>query len=134
MDLLVHNRTNLRIFHDRSKDLKVTDATSVRVSSAEEAEALREQGALERVTAETNMNRLSSRSHSIFVLTVCRQEPNEGRQRFAQLYLVDLAGSESVYKSGAKGIRLMEAGHINKSLLTLGMCVNALAVGESHVP
>jgi hypothetical protein len=77
-----------------------------------------------RETAETLMNRYSSRSHSIFLLTVSRQR--YGVTRFAQLYLVDLAGSECALKSGATGVRLAEAGHINRSLLTLGMCVNAL--------
>jgi kinesin family protein 11 len=34
--------------------------------------------------------------------------------------LVDLAGSENIQRSGAENKRAVEAGQINKSLLTLG--------------
>lgn len=50
------------------------------------------------------------------------------------LTLVDLAGSESVARSGAEGAMAKEAGNINKSLLTLGRVINALASNESHIP
>ena len=98
--------------------LHVTDATAVPVKSAAEATALLVQGSANRNVAETLMNRYSSRAHSIFLLTVSRQRG--GITQFAQLYLVDLAGSECALKSGTKGLRLAEAGHINRSLLTLG--------------
>ena len=42
---------------------------------------------------------------------------------------VDLAGSERAKKSGAKGTRLREAAAINKSLSTLGQCINKLSEG-----
>merc|ERR1712046_275269 len=103
---------------------------------------------------ETAMSRASSRSHSIFVLTIHRTDTPNHREagcpsvstaadetdplvlamcrkkhvvkpktkRVAQMYLVDLAGSECVSKSGCQGLRLKEAGHINRSLLTLGRC------------
>ncbi len=50
------------------------------------------------------------------------------------LTLVDLAGSESVARSGAEGAMAKEAGNINKSLLTLGRVINALACNEPHIP
>jgi centromeric protein E len=40
---------------------------------------------------------------------------------------VDLAGSERNNKTGTEGVRLNEAGHINKSLLMLGNVINKLS-------
>jgi kinesin family protein 5 len=51
-----------------------------------------------------------------------------------RLFLVDLAGSEKLSKTGASGARLEEAKNINGSLTTLGMVINALCDGNSHVP
>ncbi len=50
-----------------------------------------------------------------------------------KLSLVDLAGSERA--GGAKGSRQIEGAKINKSLLTLGNCIQSLAEGgKGHVP
>ena len=40
--------------------------------------------------------------------------------------LIDLAGSEWTNITGSKGVRLIERGNINKILLVLGNCINAL--------
>ena len=45
----------------------------------------------------------------------------------SKIHLVDLAGSERANASGATGQRLKEGGHINKSLVTLGSVISALA-------
>jgi kinesin family protein 11 len=50
------------------------------------------------------------------------------------LTIVDLAGSECVGRSGATDARLLEAGNINKSLLTLGRVINSLANNEPRIP
>jgi len=44
--------------------------------------------------------------------------------------LVDLAGSERVSNTNSNGIRLLESGNINKSLLALGNCINYLVDGK----
>jgi kinesin family protein 18/19 len=44
----------------------------------------------------------------------------------AKLNLIDLAGSERASNTRNKGIRLVEGANINKSLLSLGNCINAL--------
>ncbi len=81
------------------------------------------------------MNAESSRSHSIFVITITQKELETGSAKSGQLFLVDLAGSEKVGKTGASGQTLEEAKKINKSLSALGMVINALTDGKStHIP
>ncbi|TVU03814.1 hypothetical protein EJB05_50623, partial [Eragrostis curvula] len=65
------------------------------------------------------MNRLSSRSHSVFTCIVESEWEKDSVPylRSTRLNLVDLAGSERT--SGAEGDRLKEASNINKSLYTL---------------
>jgi kinesin family protein 18/19 len=46
--------------------------------------------------------------------------------KIAKLSLIDLAGSERAANTNNKGIRLVEGANINKSLLALGNCINAL--------
>ncbi|VAI71857.1 unnamed protein product [Triticum turgidum subsp. durum] len=86
----------------------------------------------------TNFNLLSSRSHTIFTLTVESSpfcESNEGETvTFSQLNLIDLAGSESS-RAETTGARRKEGSYINKSLLTLGTVISKLTDGKAtHVP
>ncbi len=74
----------------------------------------------------SDMNAESSRSHSIFRITINQRNTETGAQKTGNLYLVDLAGSEKVGKTGASGQTLEEAKKINKSLSALGMVINAL--------
>jgi kinesin family protein 5 len=81
------------------------------------------------------MNAESSRSHSIFVITITQKNVETGSAKSGQLFLVDLAGSEKVGKTGASGQTLEEAKKINKSLSALGMVINNLTDGKSsHIP
>lgn len=74
------------------------------------------------------MNRESSRSHSILTLYLRCTRRLEGLEDVteARLNLVDLAGSERQQLTGSTGLRLKEAGNINKSLLALSSVINAL--------
>ena len=79
------------------------------------------------------MNERSSRSHSIFVLkSPTKDIANPNRVIFAALNLVDLAGSERASKTEATGARLKEGANINKSLMSLGNVINALAENANH--
>ncbi|KAL1545682.1 Kinesin-like protein KIN-5C [Salvia divinorum] len=85
--------------------------------------SLLERGSAKRRTAETLLNKQSSRSHSLFSITIHIKEATpEGEEliKCGQFNLVDLAGSENISRSGAREGRAREAGEINKSLLTLG--------------
>ncbi|CAG8790710.1 14107_t:CDS:2, partial [Acaulospora morrowiae] len=87
-------------------------------------------GGSARIVAYTNMNAESSRSHSIFVITVSQKNLSDGSIKSGKLSLVDLAGSEKVGKTGASGQTLEEAKKINKSLSALGMVINNLTDGK----
>ncbi|EEF29376.1 kinesin-like protein KIN-5B [Ricinus communis] len=107
------------------------------VYSANEIYSLLERGAAKRRTADTLLNKRSSRSHSVFSITVYIKEATIGDEELikcGKLNLVDLAGSENISRSGAREGRAREAGEINKSLLTLGRVINALVEHSAHIP
>lgn len=56
-----------------------------------------------RKVASTKMNDQSSRSHSLFLMTVSQTNLENQSVKIGKLYLVDLAGSEKVGKTGASG-------------------------------
>ena len=116
----------------------VKDLSSFVVKEIAEMKEVMETGRKSRHVGETLMNRDSSRSHSIFQITVETSDVGPDGQphyRVGKLNLVDLAGSERQSKTGSTGDRLKEATNINKSLLTLGNVISALVDGVStHVP
>jgi kinesin family protein 5 len=57
-----------------------------------------QQGALNRAVAATGMNEGSSRSHSVFMVTVEQRNLETNNQKAGKMFLVDLAGSEMVKK------------------------------------
>jgi hypothetical protein len=64
----------------------------------------------------TQMNSESSRSHSIFTITIETSEPGvdgKPKVKMGKLNLVDLAGSERQKKTEASGDRLKEGAKIN---------------------
>ncbi|CAK5078563.1 unnamed protein product [Meloidogyne enterolobii] len=129
---------SLRIFDDKEKGVSIIGAEEVIVLSLKEVYDLLRRGAEKRRTATTLMNMTSSRSHSVFTISVMIREPGlvDGEEllRQGKLNLVDLAGSENIGRSGATDIRAREAGNINTSLLALGRVINALTMGSSHIP
>ncbi|KAI9373449.1 P-loop containing nucleoside triphosphate hydrolase protein [Aspergillus egyptiacus] len=134
-DLLVPQNDNLPVHEEKSRGVYVKGLLEVYVSSVQEVYEVMRRGGTARAVAATNMNQESSRSHSIFVITVTQKNLETGSAKSGQLFLVDLAGSEKVGKTGASGQTLEEAKKINKSLSALGMVINALTDGKSsHIP
>lgn len=134
-DLLDMTKTNLAIHEDKNRVPYVKGATEQAVSSPEEIMGCIETGKSNRIVAVTNMNEHSSRSHSVFLISIQQTHTETKKQLNGKLYLVDLAGSEKVSKTGAEGMQFEEAKNINKSLTTLGMVISALAEGnKSHIP
>ncbi|CAO1619722.1 unnamed protein product [Parajaminaea phylloscopi] len=134
-DLLAPQNDNLQIHEEKSKGVYVKGLSDYYVGGQDDVYEIMRQGSNARVVSSTNMNAESSRSHSIFLLTIQQKNTDTGSQKTGNLYLVDLAGSEKVGKTGASGQTLEEAKKINKSLSALGMVINALTDGKSsHIP
>lgn len=134
-DLLRPQNDNLPIHEDKSRGVYVKGLFECFVQSIEEVNVILQEGGNSRQVASTNMNQESSRSHSIFVVTITQKNVDTGSGKTGQLFLVDLAGSEKVGKTGASGQTLEEAKKINKSLSSLGNVINALTDGKSsHIP
>ncbi|XP_071739930.1 kinesin-like protein KIN-12E [Rutidosis leptorrhynchoides] len=140
LDLLDPSSANLQIREDTKKGVYVENLKEIEVTSARDVIQQLIQGAANRKVASTNMNRASSRSHSVFTCIIESKWNSQGvtHHRFSRLNLVDLAGSERQKSSGAEGERLKEATNINKSLSTLGLVIMnlvSLSNGKSlHVP
>eukprot|EP01089_Gocevia_fonbrunei_P019256 TRINITY_DN675_c0_g1_i6.p1 TRINITY_DN675_c0_g1~~TRINITY_DN675_c0_g1_i6.p1 ORF type:complete len:932 (-),score=266.37 TRINITY_DN675_c0_g1_i6:10-2805(-) len=134
-DLLEPSRMDLKLREDKNKTVYIDGVTEVYVTCEDDIIKVMDEGGSNRKVAATNMNDTSSRSHSIFVLTLTQKSLEGGGTTTGKLYLVDLAGSEKVGKTGATGQTLDEAKGINKSLSALGNVINALTDGKSkHVP
>ncbi|XP_035540732.1 kinesin-like protein KIN-12D isoform X2 [Juglans regia] len=139
-DLLDPSSANLMLREDVKKGVYVENLSEFEVQTVSEILRLLTQGSSNRRVAATNMNRESSRSHSVFTCVIeSRWEKDSATNlRFARLNLVDLAGSERQKTSGAEGERLKEAANINKSLSTLGHVIMVLvdvAHGKlRHIP
>ena len=132
-DLLDPSKVNLQVRDSPLKGIYVEDLTYEFVTCKEDIVELLEMGQKSRATASTAMNSDSSRSHSVFVLTVHQKLPN-GTTKAGKLNFIDLAGSEKIAKTGASGDTLEEAKKINQSLSALGMVIKSLADGKPHIP
>uniref|UniRef100_A0A1J3DJF2 Kinesin-like protein n=1 Tax=Noccaea caerulescens TaxID=107243 RepID=A0A1J3DJF2_NOCCA len=136
-DLLNPAGQNLRIREDKQGTF-VEGVKEEVVLSPAHALSLIAAGEEQRHVGSTNFNLLSSRSHTIFTLTI-ESSPLGDKIKgeavhLSQLNLVDLAGSESS-KVETSGLRRKEGSYINKSLLTLGTVISKLTdVRASHVP
>ena len=134
-DLLAPQNDNLPIHEEKLRGVYVKGLLEIYVQNVQEVYEVLRRGGNARATAATNMNQESSRSHSIFVITIFQKNVETGSAKTGQLFLVDLAGSEKVGKTGASGQTLEEAKKINKSLSALGMVINSLTDGKStHIP
>lgn len=118
---------SLTIRQDPSKGVFVEGACEEYVASADELMQLIRLGEVNRAVASTGMNDISSRSHSVVMITLEVKDTVSGGLQKSKLCLVDLAGSESVGKTHAEGQTLDEAKMINKSLFTLAKVINTLA-------
>ena len=134
-DLLDTRKTDLAIREDKNKGIWVEDCTEEYVESEQEMFNFFQNGAANRAVASTKMNALSSRSHSLFAVIIYQRNIITESSKTGKIYFVDLAGSEKMAKAGIEGnAQLKEAQNINKSIMTLGMVINALTKGAKHVP
>ncbi|XP_068659259.1 kinesin-like protein KIN-7D, chloroplastic isoform X2 [Aristolochia californica] len=136
-DLLNPTGQNLRIREDNQGTF-VEGIKEEIVLSPAHALSLIAAGEAHRHVGSNNFNLTSSRSHTIFTLTIesspCGENSEGEAVSLSQLNLIDLAGSESS-KAETTGVRRKEGSYINKSLLTLGTVISKLTDGKAaHVP
>eukprot|EP00931_Biecheleriopsis_adriatica_P028678 TRINITY_DN17095_c0_g1_i1.p1 TRINITY_DN17095_c0_g1~~TRINITY_DN17095_c0_g1_i1.p1 ORF type:complete len:1279 (-),score=367.86 TRINITY_DN17095_c0_g1_i1:352-4188(-) len=122
------------IKHDDAWGTVVTNLTTVEVGSIDQISRLMEKAAKVRAVGATDMNAVSSRSHSVFALYLHGVNRELNSELHGALHLVDLAGSERLDKSAATGDRLKETQSINRSLSSLTDVFLAKAENRSHVP
>uniref|UniRef100_A0A673BAK5 Kinesin-like protein n=1 Tax=Sphaeramia orbicularis TaxID=375764 RepID=A0A673BAK5_9TELE len=126
---------------DQNHNMYVAGCMEVEVKSTEEAFEVFWKGQKKRRIANTQLNRESSRSHSVFTVKLA-QAPldadgdhilqDKNQVTVSQLCLVDLAGSERTSRTRAEGSRLREAGNINQSLMTLRTCIEVLRENQMY--
>lgn len=110
------------------------------VGNSEKIMEIFRKGMKNRHIGSTSMNFESSRSHSVFTLSLESKQTinNIVHLKTSKLNFVDLAGSERQKQSQVTGERLKEAGNINKSLTVLGLVINSLVENSQgknrHVP
>ncbi|KAI0759930.1 P-loop containing nucleoside triphosphate hydrolase protein [Irpex lacteus] len=142
-DLLVEPGTpaprgGLQIREDKS--VKVVGLTELRPASADEVKQIVLLGNERRTQSPTHANATSSRSHAVLQVHVT-QAPRTAsvteQRTMATLSIIDLAGSERAAATTNMGQRMVEGANINKSLLALGNCINALCASGGalrHIP
>ena len=144
-DLLVEpgnptSRGGLQIREDSNKSVKVVGLTELRPNSAEEVKQIVLLGNSRRTQSPTHANATSSRSHAVLQVHVTQAPQTAAlseERTVATLSIIDLAGSERAAATSNMGQRMVEGANINKSLLALGNCINALCESGGairHVP
>ena len=133
-------RGGLQIREDSNRSVKVVGLTELRPASADEVKQIVMLGNSRRTMSPTHANETSSRSHAVLQVHVT-QSPRTAalseEKTVATLSIIDLAGSERAAATTNMGQRMVEGANINKSLLALGNCINALCESGGavrHVP
>ncbi|XP_077935013.1 kinesin-like protein KIF7 isoform X2 [Halichoerus grypus] len=136
---------DIQLREDDRGNVVLCGVKEVDVEGLDEVLSLLEMGNAARHTGATHLNRLSSRSHTVFTVTLEQRgrapsrlpRPAAGQLLVSKFHFVDLAGSERVLKTGSTGERLKESIQINSSLLALGNVISALGDPQrrgSHIP
>ena len=111
------------------KGVQVAGLTEILASTPEEVIKVMHLGNRQRTTEPTAANETSSRSHAVIQITVEYKDRAVGIEAdicVGKLSMIDLAGSERASVTNNRGMRLIEGANINRSLLALGNCINAL--------
>ena len=128
-DLLSMSEECLDLREDPIKGITISNISELNVTSCSDIMELLKKGNKNRTQEATNANETSSRSHAILQVHVEYKDKATGLDveiKIGKLSMIDLAGSERASATQNRGIRLIEGANINRSLLTLGNCINAL--------
>jgi len=135
-DLLDTNKV-LNVREDTKNGTSIPGLSVHKPRGPDEVLKLLKYGNSNRSQHPTDHNKESSRSHAVMQIIVQQKAKDSGLSaevKTAKLSMIDLAGSEKGTATGHKGARFREGANINKSLLALGNCINALASGAKYIP
>ena len=129
---LIGDRAGLPVREDEQGKVFVQGQNEIETCSADAVLECLCRGSANRVTASTNMNAGSSRSHAVFTITLEQNvkhssDFDDNTNAYpsvvttSKLTFVDLAGSERIKRTGAEGQRLKEGIQINSGLFNLGL-------------
>lgn len=130
---IVH-AAGLQLREDANKRISIPGLTEHKLKTPEDVIALILAGNQRRTMSPTLANATSSRSHAVLQVNIRQSERSSEDVTLATLSIIDLAGSERASSTQNSGARLTEGANINKSLLALGNCINALCEGGKHIP
>ena len=140
-DLLVPggSKQALMLREDANQAVSVAGLSSHQPQNVQEVMDMIVRGNEYRTMSPTEANATSSRSHAVLQINVSQKDRNasiDEPHTMATLSIIDLAGSERASATKNRGERLQEGANINKSLLALGSCINALCDPRkrNHVP
>lgn len=140
-DLLVPggSKGGLMLREDANQTVSVTGLSSHSPQNVQEVMDMIMRGNECRTMSPTEANATSSRSHAVLQINLAQKDRNASVNEphtMATLSIIDLAGSERASATKNRGERLIEGANINKSLLALGSCINALCDPRkrNHVP
>ncbi|KAJ5921399.1 hypothetical protein N7466_009725 [Penicillium verhagenii] len=140
-DLLVPggSKAGLMLREDSNQAVSVPGLSSHHPQNVAEVMDMIMRGNECRTMSPTLANATSSRSHAVLQINVAQKDRNADVNEphtMATLSIIDLAGSERASATQNRGERLLEGANINKSLLALGSCINALCDSRkrNHIP
>ncbi|KAL5723519.1 Kinesin-like protein KIN-8A [Ranunculus cassubicifolius] len=125
------------VLREDKQGIVAAGLTQYRAYSTDEVMALLQRGNQNRTTEPTRANETSSRSHAILQVVAeyrARDISQNIVSRIGKLSLIDLAGSERALATDQRTMRSIEGANINRSLLALSSCINALVEGKKHIP
>ena len=135
---LLGNEKKLDIREDNNKGIIISGLKEFEVEDTNTFFGLFLKGNNNRYVGETNQNEQSSRSHAVLQINIFNKNKsgnNTNEITTSKFILVDLAGSERASKNlnSVDNKTKQEGSNINKSLLALGNCINALSDGNKFI-
>ena len=143
---LLGNREELKLIEDPIKGVLLQGVKELYVENVDNFFDILYKGNQKRTIGKTNANETSSRSHALLRINIENKDkegPNSANVSCGRFILVDLAGSEknnptinnnNETNNNKNVTRQQEGAKINKSLLNLGICINALAAKSKFIP
>ena len=100
-DLLNPDSVSLKLREEKGGSVMIEGAREAYCICEEDMLSVMQEGSVNRAVSSTKMNEDSSRSHSVFTITILQKNTTTQSSKVGKLSLVDLAGSEMVKKTAA---------------------------------